>query len=115
MHPLFSDTQDGFVADRGTRNAIFVLRVLSKGSLQKQEDIFLCFVDYQKAFDRVKHNEVIHLLYDLDVDNKELGTIQHMSYFQSVEVRMGDELSKEITIEKGVRQGCVRSPDLFLL
>ena len=38
-----------------------------------------------------------------------------MYYSQSAKVRVGDEVSEEFSIEKGVRQGCVCSPDRFSL
>ena len=75
IHPLISDNQNGFMPDRGTRNAVFVLKMLLERPLQMQKDIFLCFVDYQ-AFDGVKHNEAIYLLHYFDIDDKELRTIQ---------------------------------------
>ena len=64
--------------NRGTTNAVLVLKTLLERSLQMQKDIFifLCFVDYQKGFDRVKHNKAIHLLDDLDFDDKELRIFQ---------------------------------------
>ena len=44
-----SQVQYGFMPDRGTRNAIFVLRRLVERSIQKQKDVFTCFIDYSKA------------------------------------------------------------------
>ena len=92
----------------------FGFKILLERSLQMQRDIFLCFVDYQKAFDRVKHNKVIHLLDDFDIDKK-LRITQDVYYSHSAKVRVRDELSVEFTIEKSVRQSCVCSPDLFSL
>ena len=43
--------QYGFRADCGTKNAVFILKVLNQRSKQMQTDIYLCFVDYTKAFD----------------------------------------------------------------
>ena len=40
-----SQVQYGFMSDRGTRNAIFVLRRLVERSIQKQKDVFKCFID----------------------------------------------------------------------
>jgi len=38
--------------DKGTRNAIFLLRTLSERSIEMQKDLYVCFVDYVKAFDK---------------------------------------------------------------
>ena len=40
--------------DKGTGNAIFVLRMLVESSIEKQKDVHACFIDYSKAFDTVK-------------------------------------------------------------
>ena len=47
-----SPEQYGFMPDKGTRNAIFVLKRLA----EKQKDVYTCFIDYSKAFNTVKHD-----------------------------------------------------------
>ena len=49
-----SQVQYGFMPDRGTQNAIIVLRRLVERSIQKQKDVFTCFIYYSKAFNTVK-------------------------------------------------------------
>ena len=51
--------------DKGTRNAIFVL----KRRVEKQKDVYTCFIDYSKAFDTVKHDSLVELLQSLDIDD----------------------------------------------
>ena len=50
--------------DAGTRNAIFTLRMICKRSIEMQKDIYLCFIDYTKAFDKVKHAQLLDMLQD---------------------------------------------------
>ena len=54
-----SEVQYGFMPDRGTRKAIFVLRRLVERMVEKQKDVHVCFIDYSKAFDTVKHEPLI--------------------------------------------------------
>ena len=49
MRPQISPTQCGYVKDKGTRNAKFMLRVLAEKSIDKHQDLHLCFIDYTKA------------------------------------------------------------------
>ena len=63
-----SEVQYGFMPDRGTRNAIFVLRRLVERMMEKQKDVYVFFIDYSKAFDTVKHEPLIELLQSLDID-----------------------------------------------
>ena len=48
--------------DRGTRNAIFMSRRLGERMIEKQKDVYVCFIDYSKAFDTVNHEPLIELL-----------------------------------------------------
>ena len=50
--------QYDFMPDRGTRNAVFVLRMLRERSIEHQQDVFTCVIDYQKAFDKVHHSRL---------------------------------------------------------
>lgn len=45
------EKQFGFKKSKGTRNAIFELKITLKRSLEMEKDVKLCFVDFQKAFD----------------------------------------------------------------
>src|SRR4029077_8903198 len=66
----------GFRKGKGTRDAVFQLRMIServqklntevekKGKIiTKARKLYLCFVDYQKAFDRVKHDKLLEVIY----------------------------------------------------
>ena len=64
-----SPEQCGFVPDKGTRNAIFVLKRLVERSVEKQKDVYTCSIDYSKAFDTVKHDSLVELLHSHDVDD----------------------------------------------
>ena len=48
--PEISETQFGFMADKGTRNAIFSLRTLMERAIEVQKDLYLFFIDNSKAF-----------------------------------------------------------------
>ena len=75
-----------------------------------QKDLYLCFIDYSKAaFDKVRHEKLFNILEHLDIDGKDLRVIRN----QSAAVRIGGELSEYKLIKRGVRHGCVMSPDLF--
>ena len=58
--------------DKGTGNAIFILRRLVERSVEKQKDDHVCFMDYSNAFDTVKRKFLVDILQSLDVDQTEL-------------------------------------------
>ena len=115
IRPEIAEEQYGFVKGKGTANAIFLLRMMTERAIEMQRDIFLCFIDYQKAFDTVKHGEMLSMLVRLGVDDRDVRLIKNLYYQQKAGVRVGDELTEMVDIKRGVRQGCVLSPDLFTL
>ena len=113
--PEIPETRFGFMRDRGTRNAIFVLRMIGERAIEHQQDLFLCFIDYQKAFDRVRHKELFKILANIQIDDKDMRIIRTIYCEQLAAVRLPDGLTNWFSIKRGVRQGCVMSPDLFNL
>ncbi len=50
--------QAGFRQGRGTRDHIFNLRMIIQKYREFNQPLFTCFVDYTKAFDSVKHQQL---------------------------------------------------------
>ena len=51
----------------------------------------------------------------LDINGKELELIKNLYWEQEANIKIGNHTSDWVIIEKGVRQGCVLSPELFAL
>ena len=51
--PESGKEQCGFVEDTGT---VFMDRMIFERAIEKQRDVYMCFIDYTKAFDRVQHD-----------------------------------------------------------
>ena len=52
------DVQAGFRKGRGTRDQIANIHWIIKKARQFRKNIYLCFMDYAKAFDCVDHNKL---------------------------------------------------------
>ena len=72
LRPEISKTQLSFVPGKGTRNAIFTLSVLMERSTEVERDLYPCFIDYSKASDKVRHEDLLVILEELDIDGKYL-------------------------------------------
>jgi hypothetical protein len=48
---VLGDDQFGFRRGKGTRDAIWMLRIISEQTLEIDEELSVCFIDWQKAFD----------------------------------------------------------------
>ena len=88
-----SEVQYGFMSDRGTMNAIFVLRRLVERMIEKQKDVYVCVIDYSKAFDTVKHEPRIELLQSLDIHPQDARLLANLYWNKQVAVRHNGEFN----------------------
>ena len=73
MNRELPDVQADFRKGRGTRDPIANIRWIMEKAREFQKNIYLCFIDYAKAFDCVDHNKLWKIL-------KEMGIPDHLSY-----------------------------------
>ena len=95
-----SEEQCGFVQGKGTANGIFLLRNLIERAIEMQQDLYMCFIDYTKALDCVRHEEIIHMLQSLNIDGKDLQSVKNIYWDQTAAIRVGSEVSKSQHIKR---------------
>jgi len=105
--------QFGFRKGMGTREALAVMRTLSERNIEHNQDVYVCFIDYEKAFDRVEWTKLLEILRDLGADWKERRLIKALYMGQTATVRTELGMAGPCSIGRGVRQGCLLSPLLF--
>ena len=88
----FSDEQFGYKPGKGTRNAPLCLRAIIEMCIEKQEDLYICFIDYVKAFDCVKHGKLMEFSERLDIDGKDIRLIRNLYYSQEAAIRINGEI-----------------------
>ena len=79
--------------------------------------VYVCFLDYQKAFDRVSHDKLLEVMEKASTGILELERrlIINLYWKQQAAVRWDNEISRYVNIKSGVRQGCIISPIIFNL
>lgn len=107
------DTQMGFRKGLGTREALFAINVLTQRCLDVNQEVHVCFVDFEKAFDKVRHDKLKQILESKNIDTRDLQIILNLYWNQRANIRIEEQTSDEIEIRRGVRQGCILSPLLF--
>ena len=65
---VLGEDQFGFRRGKGTRYAIGMLRLISERILEIDAELCVCFIDWQKAFDRVNWTKLIQILNGADID-----------------------------------------------
>src|SRR5207245_5599924 len=75
---------------KGTTDAIFIVRQLQEKYLAKKKDLWMAFIDLEKAFDRVPREVLWWALREVEVDEWLIKVIQSL-YERSEERRVGKE------------------------
>ena len=95
-----SRLQSGFRPEMGTREGIFNLRTICERTLEVNQDVYICFIDYKKAFDRVNHSKMIECSSEIGVDRKDLRIIANMYWEQIGIVRIEGGVTSEFKIKR---------------
>ncbi|XP_058811252.1 uncharacterized protein LOC131676147 [Topomyia yanbarensis] len=96
--------QAGFRTGRSCADHIVTLRIILKQVNELQHPLYLVFIDYEKAFDRLKSRKY--------VGSPDLIEAQYEAF--SCRILHDGVLSDPIRVVAGVRQGCILSQLLFL-
>lgn len=54
----------------GTNKALFTIQVLVRKFIYPQKGLYICFVEFEKDFDKVSHTELINLVNNLRMNQK---------------------------------------------
>ena len=104
------EMQFGFRPGRRTTDAIFVMRQLQEKYMEKKKDLWMAFVDLEKAFDRVPSEVLWWALRKMNVPEQVLEVIKAMYRHAKTAVRMQNGIGEEFEVKVGVYQGklCLR-------
>ncbi|GFR58414.1 retrovirus-related Pol polyprotein from type-2 retrotransposable element R2DM [Elysia marginata] len=110
-----NETQAGFRPNRGTRDQIMNLRNMIEKTRETNTEMYMCFIDYTKAFDCVSHNKLLSDLKIFKVHYKVINLKQDLYKKQMATVCPEEGTSDWFPIKRGVRQGCILSLSLFCI
>ena len=110
-----SNTQFGYRSERGTRDAIGAMRQLTERRLEIGRDTYTCFIDFEKAFDKVNWTKMLEIMKNIGIDHRDRRLVENLYMNQTSIVRVNNVMTERCIIGQGVRQGCLISPQLFSL
>ena len=107
------DVQAGFRKGRGTTYQIANICWIIEKAREFQKNIYLCFIDYAKAFDCVDHNKLWKIMKEMGIPDHLTCLLINLYAGPGAAVRTGHGTTDWFQIGKGVYQGCILSPCLF--
>ena len=107
------EVQAGFRKGRGTRDQVANICWIIDKAREFQKNIYVCFIDYAKAFDWVDHNKLWKILKEMGISDHLTCLLRNLYAGQEATVRTGHGTTDGFQIGKGVCQGCILSPCLF--
>jgi exonuclease III len=105
--------QFGFTPNRSTTDCVFVLDTIINYQKFKKKPVFLCFVDFTKAFDYINRNALYFKLKQQQIGDKMLKIISSMFDKAQSMVYHEGQISESMDSLFGVLQGGILSPKLF--
>ena len=115
VEQLLRDNQAGFRPNRSCGDQIATLRIIVEQSLEFNAQLYLRFVDFEKAFDSVDRETMWKLLAHYGIPDKVIRIIQLIYENFEAQVMHTGDLSEPFNMGSGVRQGCLLNPTLFIV
>ena len=105
--------QAGFRPGKGTRDQITNLKIIMDQAREFNHPLYLCFVDFAKAFDSLPHEKLWITMLDMGYPVHLVQILSNLYKKQRAAVTVAGVVSQWFKVKKGIRQGCVLSPYLF--
>lgn len=106
-------SQFGFKSGHSTSLCTGVFKRVIDHYIKRGSHVFICFIDFSKAFDMVNYWKLLNKLLDDNVDCNIIRVLAFWFTKQVASVRWHSAFSKPFYIGNGTRQGGVLSPYLF--
>ena len=107
------EEQGGFRAKRSCVDQVFTLRQVMEKVIEKRREIFVPFIDLEKAYDRVNRVKMWEALRQAQVGEGLVRAVKSLYLECEARVKVGEKHSEWFKADQRVRQGCTLSPWLF--
>ncbi|XP_061142364.1 uncharacterized protein LOC133159416, partial [Syngnathus typhle] len=110
---ILPESQCGFRPSRGTADMIFTVRQPQEKCREHKQPLFMAFIDLTKAFDTVDRQALWSILLRYGCPDKYVRILRLLHDGMTATVLNNSSLTEPLTVETGVKQGCIIAPTLF--
>ena len=107
--------QNGFKYGARAADNAFILNSLIEITAARKRPLYVCYVDFKSAFDRIDRSALMYKLLSNGISGKYFNILKSMYKNSKSRVKWDSHLGKIFENLKGVLQGGVLSPTLFKL
>ena len=107
-------TQYGFRKRRSTSQPLFITRRLQDQAEQTGDKLFLFFLDWKKAFDKIDQEKLMEAMTQPGLPQKMIDVLASFCVNPQFRAKAREGKSAYRTQRAGIRQGCPRAPYLFI-
>jgi len=107
--------QGGFRPNRSTTDQIFCIRQIAQKSWEYNNELYILFIDFEKAYDSIHRPTLINILKEFNFPIKLVNLIKASLENTLIKIRIANAVSETVRVSTGLRQGVALSPVLFNL
>ena len=112
---IFHPNQNGFRKNRSTFNNIYNLIETIQDSKTNKKSLGLCYLDLNKCYDSIEHWVIEYILNLYGINSEFTELITNIYSNNNTSIITGHGETENISINRGVKQGCPMSPLIFLI
>lgn len=115
LNELISESQSGFLKGRSIHNNTRLILDILDYREWIEDDGYILFLDFRKAFDTIEHNFIFNSLKKFGFGQRFISFIKVLYTDINSSISLSSGTSQRFNISRGIRQGCPISPFLFIL
>lgn len=112
---IIGENQAGFRSGYSNVDNIFVLDSIIRYNFSRGKKTYCFFIDFKAAFDGVDRESLFFRLHELGVSKKFISIIRGLYKDTRSSVWLKGGVTDDFETSRGLKQGCLLSPLLFLL
>ena len=110
---IYLESQSGYRSNCSTVDGIFTVRQLMEKTREHRQNLYIAFIDFMKAFDKVNRTLLYMVLGKLGCPKKFVDMVSALHTGMEAKLLMNGNLSQPVSYNSGVKQGCKLAPTLF--